>query len=551
MKNKILLYSIWVFSPLAVYAQEIDRLPGVIDRQQLSKFPKKFDKYYTEPPKKTPKLDFSTTTDFSFYIKTIEVSGAYEISKRKLSKIIKSYEGRKLTGKDIAILKYKISREYFNEGYILVRVATPPQDITDNILKIQVVEGRVDDIKFYNEHLASVTARGLFARVDKGDIFDELEVESAFNDIDELQNIKSRLSLEPGKEFGTTILNVHIDKAKEDKHYIEHNNYGARNVSRDVTTLGIQRGNLLSLGETINVRFNYGYEQMYGGSFDWSSPLPGTDLFFNVSYILNNIEVGGRFRALDSEGKSQSIRSSIYRNFINTNKQRFTTVLGVEYRKHESFLSNVPETRDIVSKIRGGISYLHRWSKTIFYTHMEILRGVHAFGATKRGDSMQTRTHNPQAWIFASTIFVKHRLTEKDQLSARIRGQHATSSLLASDLFSIGGYTSLRGFEPSQESGESGFAISLEYQRNLHQANELEVNLRSFVESGVVYNKLNNSSSDQHLYSIGAGLDFNFDNGIKKFGKTECSFDFAAPVGNYRSTSHQGAYFYFNVKQSF
>lgn len=226
-------------------------------------------------------------------------------------------------------------------------------------------------------------------------------------------------------------------------------------------------------------------------------------------------------------------------------------MLGAEYRKHESFLSNVPETEDIISKIRGAISYLHRWSKTILYTNIEVLRGIDAFGSTKRGDAMQTRAYNPQAWVFANTTLIKHKLTEKDQLSARIRSQYATSSLLASDLFAIGGYSSLRGFEPSQESGESGFGVSLEYQRNLHRGNLFEVNVRPFFEAGAIYNKLNNSSLDQHLYSAGTGLDIHFDNGIKKLGKTQFSFDLTAPIGNYRPTSHQGAYFYFNVKKTF
>jgi hemolysin activation/secretion protein len=548
---KKLLLLLFFLMPIMAFAQTTDRLPGVIDRLQIPSFPEGVDRYDTEPEKKAPRPQLDDIPEFSAYVTYITISGASNNFMDELHAIAKPYQGKTLTGKDIATLKYKITKAYFDKGYILIKVITPPQDTSSGTLKIQVVEGRIDTIKYHNNAIKNTVAKGLLSRISKGDIFNEKTAESALNDIDDLQNIKAHLRLEPGTELGTTILNIYTRKADEDQYFVEYNNYGARTVSRDIATVGMQKSNVLSLGETINASLNYGPSELKGGRIEWLSPIPLTDFFVNASYTRNDIEVGGRFQALNATGDSQSLRGSILRNFTNTDRKKITGTLTLEHRKHRSFLSDVPETKDTISKLRTSLSYLQRMRRSIFYGNTEITRGIDAFNSTRSVSSMATRSHNPNAWIFSHATIFKHRLSEKGEVSATVKGQYATSKLLASDLFTIGGYASVRGFEPSQATGESGFSASLEYRHNIYSDNMFDVALRPFIDAGAVYNKLDDAVLDSHLYGTGFGVDVDINSGIGKLQKTRLSLDAATTLGGYNASSQQGAYFYASLRQSF
>ena len=74
---------------------------------------------------------------------------------------------------------------------------------------------------------------------------------------------------------------------------------------------------------------------------------------------------------------------------------------------------------------------------------------------------------DPRAWRLEPVIYIGIHPTSKDKIYALITGQWAGSALLTSDLFTIGGYGSVRGFQPAQESGDSGAQATVDYSPRL------------------------------------------------------------------------------------
>jgi hemolysin activation/secretion protein len=79
-----------------------------------------------------------------FFIRKIEILGVTKLSEEQLHAIVARYENRPLGGSDINVLMETVTRAYVTRGYITSRVYLPEQNIKGGILKLQVLEGRLD-----------------------------------------------------------------------------------------------------------------------------------------------------------------------------------------------------------------------------------------------------------------------------------------------------------------------------------------------------------------------------------------------------------------------
>ena len=91
---------------------------------------------------------------------------------------------RTITRGDLAKLKFDVQRLYYDRGYILVRVVTPPQNLADGTLDIVVYEAVIGDIKVANDNvLRDSVVEALTDSIKPRSVFHERSVESMVNDL--------------------------------------------------------------------------------------------------------------------------------------------------------------------------------------------------------------------------------------------------------------------------------------------------------------------------------------------------------------------------------
>lgn len=79
------------------------------------------------------------SADERFFVRSIEFTGMRRFTPQDLSYITKKFTGRELSSADINDLTRSVELEYLKRGMVSV-VFVPPQEIRDEILKIQVME---------------------------------------------------------------------------------------------------------------------------------------------------------------------------------------------------------------------------------------------------------------------------------------------------------------------------------------------------------------------------------------------------------------------------
>ncbi len=538
----------------AAWAQT-QRLPGVVEKKPAEVPPGVEEERLQVQPGQPTQEEVDRANEVVATLTGVQFSGVTVFDEGDLQAVAAPYLNRPVTRGEIAQLKFDISKLYFDKGYILVRVVTPPQDLTDGILDIQVFEARIGKVDVRNDGvLRPFLVRALTSRLKSGEIFREGPVESTVNDINDLGNVDATLNLQPGEEVGTTDLTLNIKPARDDTQQITLDNRGSELTGDRVAAINLEKSNLFHLGESLNADFDLTDEGTWTAQGIVKLPIGIRNIKLDLRYVHSDIDVGGRLASLDATGKTDIAEVGFSSVMLNMRRRRIELRTGLQGRQHRSFLAGTRETDDDIRQVFLEGSYTVRYPNAIVYGFLRGVKGVDILGASNQGDVANTRAQgDPQAWMIQPFLYMNMRPNERGTLKAQISGQWASNKVLSSDLFVLGGYNSIRGFEPAESTGDSGMQFSVQYDHEFFNGNAGGFNWTvkggPFVDGGIAFNREAAAVSDSHLYSIGLGLELA--SNFTKVGESKLRMDVAWPVGHYNSSTVDANTFYLRLVQTF
>lgn len=556
MRSLFFLAVTTVFVSTAAHAAPEQRLPGVIDKplpaikipadRALGVVPRSELDPMLPAPKAKGDAIIAT-------LNAIDFEGNKVVSDEELQAIAKDYIGRPISNQDVAELKYEVTREYYTQGYILVRVVTPEQSLSKGVLKVKVYEAGVGNVQIQNPGVLNETVTNAFTgRLEKGQVFSERNVESVVSDLNDLPGIRSSLNLRAGREFKTTDLNLALSEADEDTQRVYVDNYGSELTGQTVATVHLEKSNFFNLGEKFSTDLRKSNDELWSVNVGASTPIALSNIMLDLNYLHSENEIGDRLANLNADGETDSFTAGLSSHLLNTRLWRWDLAGGLEARNHQSH-DITQDTNDDIRQLFLTTSVVHNNAGYVVYAATTIRKGINGLGASQKGDVLNSRAGgDPEATLLQPLFFanVKSPITDGD-FKLQASGQVASATLLSSDLFAIGGYGSVRGFEPAQETGEAGWQFNLEYNHNLPINVDEDVKFRAgpFVDGAAVYNRIAGSVEDTHLYSAGLGFEANAK--LLPVGDTRLRLDWAHTLGDYTSAQVNDDVYYFRITQAF
>jgi hemolysin activation/secretion protein len=347
---------------------------------------------------------------------------------------------------------------------------------------------------------------------------------------------------------------LNIVKADEEEQAISIDNYGSELTGDYVGTLNFEKSNYFNAGEKFDVDVIVSDNTTHSVQGTFSIPTGFSNVMFDTRYIQSNIEVGDRLDALGIQGETDIFDFAFSSKLINMRKQVLQLRTGLQMRQHESFLQDTLTTKDNIRQMFVEGSYLARLPNILIFTSMRVAAGLDIWGAAEKGESDATRAEgDPEVVLLQPTIFANIRTSDKGTLQATMTGQVASNVTLSSDLFVIGGYGSVRGFEPAETTGEAGWQASIEYSHEIWSGNmsgkAVTASAGPFFDGGHVWNRLDAQTSDNTLLSAGVGAEVQA--ALTKFGPTTLRLDVAFSLGDYESEQVETATVYLRLGQTF
>lgn len=480
----------------------------------------------------------------------ITFNGSTVLSPEELNAIGDRYLDRPITENDIARLKFDVTKAYADKGNILVKVATPSQNLNTGNLVVNIYEGKVGRVIVQGDAMAHYVPEA-FAHNLGGGVFDEKAATEVVNDLNEIKNTNSSITLKPGLEPITTdiILNVQ-DQPGEDENWIGADNYGAKLTGELEADAHLEKSNALGIGEKLYLDGRISEEQLYGLGGGFKVPTGFWNTYLEGSYNYSQNDIGDRLAFLNAEGESNIGEVAVSGNLVNNDFNKINLRSGLQARNHKETISGATNSYDKIRRLFVEASYLGLGADTLFLVNGRVSKGVNFLGASEKGDRITRAQADPEAWIFEPTLFVRHNFTPNDFLKFFARGQYANDVLLSSDLFAIGGYGSVRGFQPAQEVGERGVSGTLEYAHQFGITDNSYVEVGPWFDIAHVDNELPGQTTEDTLYSAGLGAKF----GARFIpaGETSLRLDWAHPLSDTdKYTDVDDDSFYFRVQQDF
>ena len=132
-----------------------------------------------------------------------------------------------LTIEQLETIADRVTLFYRNKGLILATAYVPEQEVTDGIVYLDVLEGRLGDVAVADQQIFDENTISAAIRPEIGSTVTEERIESALRRINDLPGLRVRGSFSPGDRIGETRLTLQVQEEKAWDSRVIMDNHGS------------------------------------------------------------------------------------------------------------------------------------------------------------------------------------------------------------------------------------------------------------------------------------------------------------------------------------
>ncbi|MBD2212702.1 ShlB/FhaC/HecB family hemolysin secretion/activation protein [Calothrix sp. FACHB-156] len=467
-------------------------------------------------PSPAPEQTLPENLPENIVVERFEVVGSTVFTPQQLAEETKEFLNKPISLAEVFQARSKITDLYVRNGYITSGAYIPPQTIKSGVIKIQVVEGKLEEIQVTGtrrlnpNYVRSRLAIATKAPLNREQLLEALQL-LQLNPL--IQNLSAELSA--GSRPGVSVLQVEVREAQSFSAQVVLDNARSPSVGSFRRRLQINQANLLGFGDG----FNFAYTNTDGSNaFDVGYTIPlnarnGT-LAFNFGTTSSNV-IEEPFNILDIESSSRYYEITFRQPIIQTPTQELA--LGLTASRRESEATYIEGERlpfpslgadDQGSTRISAIRFFQEWttrnSREVIALRSQFNLGIGAFDSTINQEGPDSRFFAWQGQAQWARLLAPETL-----LLLRLNTQLASRNLLPLEQLGLGGIDTVRGYRQDYLLTDNGAFASAEVQVPILRLPQIgsTLHLTPFVDFGVAWNSSNRENPDPNtLASVGLGL---------------------------------------------
>jgi hemolysin activation/secretion protein len=397
------------------------------------------------------------------------------VPEAQLQALVQPYIGQRLSLKQIEALIQRAVAMYREQGW-LASVYLPPQEINDGVIRVAVIEARLESVEMQGpadanaEYIRSVVT----SRLQIGEPVALPALERGLLLANDIPGMNATGVIEPGTKPGAVVLRISAEPSKDPKTTLEVRNYGGRSTGEEQAVVNFEYTPQRGYGERLLVSA-LASEGTRAISAGLSGAVGNDGLRVGVSASHLRYKLIGDFKPLDARGESNAMSLNASYPLLRSDQANLKLNAGLTYRGNRDYalgallrnrrltlstLSVDGDRRDTWGG--GGVNY----GSVLFMRGLTKLRDSDAdLAADQAGPQVQG--------YFTKVALTAGRwqvVTPQMSLSTTLAAQWANKNLDASERFVLGGPTNVRGYPVGEGSGDQGYLIKVELTRNLGAA---------------------------------------------------------------------------------
>ena len=438
----------------------------------------------------------------SFFVKNIVLDGVLKSS--DIDPIISKHRFKNRTLQEINLIANELEDYYKSIGYTLVEVTIPKQDIKDGILHLKLNIAKVGDISVEGEkhYTKEFIQNGIVQK--SGDLLNYQNLIKSLLLLNDYRDLKVSSFLRKSSLVDSTDIVLKVEDEKPLHVDVWYDNLGSEDTSKNRLGVDFFYGNLFRDGDevTINPVLSFAPSKTKFVSTNYSIPINNLQTKLRFGFLYADYLAGGDFTDLSSEGDTLIYSTGIVHPLIRsiTNRVDFSFNLTKKLAKNY-LLDQISSDEDITFFDTSVL-----WQNYSIYSTSSLYFSI-AKGELS-GNSIKSRVDEDSDFFKTNIQFFYNRtMNEKTNLLYTLNGQYSSSKLPPTEMFSIGGLTTVRGFKSGFKLGDSGFFTSLAgyYMFNLAEKKSLKIG--AFCDYGKVYVNEPVPGEDRESFLIGAGVE--------------------------------------------
>lgn len=470
------------------------------------------------PPAVPESREFPT---LKVLVKDIELRGNTVYTTDQLQEVTAPYTNRELTTEDIEALRLALTLYYLNRGYVTSGAVVPDQDLANQILVIQIIEGRLAKIDvegnywFRSSYIRSRVERGAGPPLNVQPLQEQLQMLQLDPRFERLN-----ATLQPGLALGESNLNLRVTESNPFKVRVEFNNFQSPTVGAEQGLVTVEDQNVTGFGDSLSVQYGRSSGVNPILNVRYAIPIHPSDTTLSLQYRRFTFVVQQEpFKALDIENRAEifsvGLRQPVYRSL----QHEFAVTLTGEHEVNKSFLLGEPfefvagATNGVfrVSAARFGQEYTYRTERQVLTLLSRLSLGMgDVFNSSSSSSVAGSADGRFFAWL-GEAQYVRQLETLRTQLVSRVTGQLTPDHLFPLEQMSVGGRYSVRGYREYALVRDNAVIASLEARVPIYAnaAGRDVLFLAPFVDYGRAWNSQVPTPDPRTLASVGGGVIWN------------------------------------------
>lgn len=403
-------------------------------------------------------------------VKGFRLSGSSAFPQADLLALLSAYVGRELDLAGLQAAADVITHYYRTHGYFVARAYLPAQDISDGIVEITILEGRIGSLKIEvppGSRIRAATVEGIAAAAQAGGtVIEQGAIERSLLLIQDLPGVNVQAALSPGSEVGTSDLRISATDQPLFSGAVDVDNYGNRFSGENRLGATLYLNNPSGYGDLASLRVTtsgltdtarIGYLIAVGAN----------GLKLGGSYNAVRYELGSDFEPLGAYGDAQDA-SLLAQYPLVRSRALDVNLTGLFAARHFFDATVVGTTSDRKTRsFNLGLSGDLRdgWGGGgLNYYAVSATGGELDLGGWAPSQLVDSLTRKSDGNYSKLNYFVSRlqALTATTTAYFSFSGQAASKNLDSSEQFTLGGPTAVRAYPTGEAVGDEGWLLNAE-----------------------------------------------------------------------------------------
>ncbi len=456
-----------------------------------------------------------------FTVNAFDFTGNTVYSSQVLKRLTERFIDLQLNLYDLSRAADALTRFYQENGYPVARAVLPAQKVDKGIVRIEIIEGRVGEVRFEGSRRYTPDyLRWRLSTLTPGTLITSGGLEQDLLLLNDLPGLTARATLEPGKKFGTTDVTIQIDERAVSL-FVQPNNHGRKEIGQTRVDAGASLNNPLGIGDQLSVYGTYSERGLLKyGRASYSLPVSSNGTRLELAASSSEYRVQGDITQLGVTGDALNREVTLTHPAFRTRSRGLLLNFGVRSTDLRQQTFGIETSNTSIELLNLGLRYNQIGEDS------SVASASAQITTNFKSNDLGLRTDAQKFKLDLEGSELRGIARDWDAFG-RVAWTYSPEPLADSEKFSVGGPGSVRGYRSSEVRGDGGFLINAEVRRVFNAANRLGI-WSIFYDAGIVRFQGTPGFVDGTLtiQSVGTGVTYYLHPSVT------LKLEFAVPVGN-------------------